>query len=113
GVTLALEPAKGGERQELQADVVLVSIGRRPFTDGLGLETVGVKLDNRGRIEVDKQFRTSVPGIYAIGDVIAGPMLAHKAEDEGMACVEHIATGFGHVNYDAIPGIVYTHPEVA
>jgi len=102
---------EGGE--PIACDRVLSSVGRQPNTDGLGLDRIGLKTDERGRIPVDAHFRTSVPGVYAIGDVIAGPMLAHKAEDEGMACVEHIVTGFGHVNYDAIPGIVYTHPEVA
>ena len=94
-------------------DRVLVAVGRSPNTEGLGLDTVGVKLDARGRIEVGEGFQTSVPGIYAIGDVIRGPMLAHKAEEEGIACVERIVTGYGHVNYDAIPGVVYTHPEIA
>jgi dihydrolipoamide dehydrogenase len=97
----------------IACDRVLSSVGRVPNTDGLGLDKVGIKTDERGRVPVDPHFRTSVPGVYAIGDVIAGPMLAHKAEDEGVACVEHIATGYGHVNYDAIPGIVYTHPEIA
>lgn len=113
GVTLTVEPAKGGEKETIEADIVLVSIGRKPYTDNLGLEKVGVKLDNRGRIEVNNHFETSVKGIYAIGDVIAGPMLAHKAEEEGVAAVEIIAGQSGHVNYDAIPGVVYTWPEVA
>jgi dihydrolipoamide dehydrogenase len=113
GVTLTLEPAKGGDRTEAEAEIVLVSIGRRPYTDGLGLETLGIQLDNRGRIPVDKQFRTSAPGIYAIGDVIAGPMLAHKAEDEGVAVAEIIAGQKPHIEYDAIPAVVYTWPEVA
>lgn len=94
-------------------DRVLVAVGRLPNTDGLALETIGLSTDNRGRIPVDGHFRTSVPGVYAIGDVITGPMLAHKAEDEGVACVEHIVTGYGHVNYDAIPNVVYTYPEIA
>jgi len=94
-------------------DRVLVATGRKPNTEGLGLENVGITPEQRGQIPVDEHFQTSVPGIYAIGDVIKGPMLAHKAEDEGMACVERIVTGYGHVNYDAIPGIVYTHPEIA
>ena len=94
-------------------DRVLVSVGRSANTEGLGLESVGVELDSRGRIEVGDGFQTSVAGIYAIGDVIRGPMLAHKAEEEGIACVERIVTGYGHVNYDAIPGVVYTHPEIA
>jgi len=113
GVTLSLEAASGGAPEKLEADVVLVAIGRRPYTKGLGLETVGVKVDNRGRIEIDDHFRTSVPGIYAVGDVVRGAMLAHKAEDEGVVCAEIIAGQSGHINYDAIPGVVYTHPEVA
>jgi dihydrolipoamide dehydrogenase len=113
GVTLALEPAQGGPREELKADVVLVSIGRRPYTDGLGLEAVGVLLDNRGRIKVDERFATNVPGIYAIGDVIAGPMLAHKASEEGVVLAETLAGERPHVNYDAIPAVIYTWPEVA
>ena len=112
GVALTIEPAKGGEATTLDCDVVLVSIGRRPHTDGLGLETVGVKKDKRGFIETD-HFQTSVKGIWAIGDVIAGPMLAHKAEDDGSACIELIAGKAGHVNYDLVPGVVYTYPEVA
>ena len=113
GVTLTLDPAKGGEPEEMQADVVLVAIGRRPYTAGLGLDQVGVALDERGRVKVDGHYATSVPGIYAIGDVIAGPMLAHKAEEEGVACAERIAGQAGHVNYAVIPGVVYTWPEVA
>ena len=97
----------------IACDRVLLAVGRRPYTEGLGLETVGVELDARGRVPVDEHFRTAAAGVYAIGDVIAGPMLAHKAEEEGIACVEHIVTGYGHVNYDAIPGVVYTHPEIA
>jgi len=92
---------------------VLVSTGRRPFTDNLGAKELGIKMDKAGRIEIDKVFRTSIPSIYAIGDVIAGPMLAQKAEEEGIACVEELAGKGGHVNYDAIPGVIYTHPEVA
>ena len=113
GVALTLEPAKGGAAEQLSADVVLVSIGRRPFTAGLGLDKAGVALDERGRIKTDRQYRTSVPGIYAIGDVIAGPMLAHKAMDEGSACAEIIAGQQPHIDYNAIPGVVYTWPEVA
>ncbi len=113
GVTLALEPSKGGASESLSADVVLVAIGRRPYTDGLGLDKVGVKLDERGRVPVDNHFETSVKGIYAIGDVIAGPMLAHKAEDEGVAAAEIMVGQKGHVYYDAIPSVVYTWPEVA
>ncbi len=97
----------------IDCDRVLVAVGRQPNTDGLGLETVGIELDARGRIPVDEHFQTPVDGVYAIGDVIAGPMLAHKAEEEGVACVEQIVTGYGHVNYDAIPGVAYTHPEIA
>jgi dihydrolipoamide dehydrogenase len=113
GVTLTLEPAAGGKAETLDADVVLVAIGRRPHTNGLGLETVGVAVDNKGRITTDGHFRTNIPGIYAIGDVIAGPMLAHKAEEEGVAIAEILAGQAGHVNYDTVPGIVYTWPEVA
>ena len=99
--------------ESLRADRVLVSIGRVPNTDDLGLDAVNVKLDERGRVVVDGDFRTNIVGIYAIGDVIAGPMLAHKATEEGVACIEKIVTGYGHVNYDTIPGIVYTEPEIA
>jgi dihydrolipoamide dehydrogenase len=98
---------------DIECDRVLVSVGRVPNTTGLGLDTVGIELDPRGRIPIDDHFRTYVAGFYAIGDVVRGPMLAHKAEEEGVACVEHIVTGYGHVNYDAIPGVVYTHPEIA
>jgi dihydrolipoamide dehydrogenase len=108
-----VEPAAGGDAETLDADVVLVAIGRVPFTEGLGLEAIGVKKDNRGRVVVDGHLRTNVPGIYAIGDVIAGPMLAHKAEEEGVAAAEIIAGKGGHVNYDVIPNIVYTFPEIA
>ncbi|WP_135467674.1 dihydrolipoyl dehydrogenase [Crenalkalicoccus roseus] len=113
GVTLTLEPAAGGPAEELRADVVLVAIGRRPYTGGLGLDAAGVALDERGRVRVDAHYATNVPGIWAIGDVIAGPMLAHKAEEEGVAVAERIAGQAGHVNYEAIPGVVYTWPEVA
>jgi dihydrolipoyl dehydrogenase len=102
---------EGGE--PLVCDRLLVSVGRVPNTDGLRLEAVGIETDPKGRIPVDEHYVTRVPGIYAIGDVIAGPMLAHKASEEGVACVEHIVTGYGHVNYDAIPGVCYTHPEIA
>ncbi len=112
GVTLMLEPAKGGATEEMQADIVLVAIGRRPMTEGLGLEEAGVTLD-RGKVQVDAHYATNVPGIYAIGDVIAGPMLAHKAEEEGVALAERLAGQAGHVNYGVIPGVVYTWPEVA
>ena len=110
---LTLEPAKGGKQETLECDVVLVAIGRVPNTQGLGLAEAGVKCDNRGRVVVDAKFATSVPGIYAIGDVIKGPMLAHKAEDEGIALAEILAGQAGHVNYDVIPSVVYTAPEVA
>jgi len=109
----SIEPAKGGAAEVIEADVVLVSVGRVPYTDGLGLKEVGVKLDDRGRISVDHYYATSVPGIWAIGDVIAGPMLAHKAEDEGIAVAEILVGQAGHVNYDAIPNVVYTYPEIA
>ena len=112
-VTLTVEPAAGGAAEQIEADVVLVAVGRVPYTEGLGLEAVGVVKDNRGRIEVDAHYATSVPGIYAIGDVIKGPMLAHKAEDEGIALAEILAGQSGHVNYGVIPGVVYTSPEVA
>ncbi len=113
GVALTLEPAKGGAAEQLAADVVLLAIGRRPVTAGLGLEELGVALDARGRVKTDAHYATNIPGIYAIGDAIAGPMLAHKAEDEGVALAELLAGQAGHVNYAAIPGIVYTWPEVA
>ncbi len=113
GATLTVEPAAGGNAETLQADVVLVAIGRVPYTEGLGLEEVGVAKDPKGRVLTDNHFATNVPGIYAIGDVIAGPMLAHKAEDEGVAVAEILAGKAGHVNYDVIPGVVYTYPEVA
>jgi dihydrolipoamide dehydrogenase len=112
-VEATIEPSQGGEKQTFAADVVLVATGRTPYTEGLGLEDVGVRLDNRRRIMVDEHFRTSVEGIYAIGDVIDGPMLAHKAEDEGVAVAEILAGQAGHVNYDVIPNVVYTYPEVA
>ncbi|CCD83951.1 dihydrolipoamide dehydrogenase, FAD/NAD(P)-binding, component of the 2-oxoglutarate dehydrogenase and the pyruvate dehydrogenase complexes [Bradyrhizobium sp. ORS 285] len=115
GATLSatIEPAAGGAPEKIEAEVVLVAIGRVPYTDGLGLQEAGVVLDNRGRVQIDHHFATSVPGVYAIGDVVAGPMLAHKAEDEGVACAEILAGQAGHVNYDVIPGVVYTTPEVA
>jgi dihydrolipoamide dehydrogenase len=108
-----VEPAAGGAAETLEADIVLVAIGRVPFTDGLGLEALGVKKDNRGRVVVDPHYKTNVDGIYAIGDVIAGPMLAHKGEEEGVAAAEIIAGHAGHVNYDVIPNVVYTSPEIA
>jgi dihydrolipoamide dehydrogenase len=113
GVALTLEPAKGGPAETLAADAALVAVGRRPYVAGLGLEQVGVALDERGRVRTDGSFATNVPGIHAIGDAIAGPMLAHKAEDEGVAAAEILAGQAGHVNYDAIPGVVYTWPEAA
>ncbi|GBG59205.1 Glycine decarboxlase L-protein (GDC-L) [Chara braunii] len=113
GVELTVEPSAGGAQEKMHADVVLVSAGRVPFTKNLGLENLGIQTDKGGRILVDEHFRTNVPSVYAIGDVIPGPMLAHKAEEDGVACVELIAGKAGHVNYDTVPGIVYTHPEVA
>jgi len=108
-----VEPVAGGAAETLEADVVLVAIGRVPYTEGLGLEALGVKKDNRGRILVDPHYRTNVDGVHAIGDVIAGPMLAHKAEEEGVAVAEILAGQPGHVNYDVIPNVVYTYPEIA
>lgn len=110
---VSVEPAAGGERQVIETDVMLVSIGRRPFTAGLGLDAAGVKCDARGRVTTDAGFRTNIEGIWAIGDCREGAMLAHKAEDEAVACAENIAGRSGHVNYDAIPAVVYTAPEVA
>ncbi|MFS2155080.1 dihydrolipoyl dehydrogenase [Rhizobium sp. Rhizsp42] len=113
GAKVTFEPVAGGAAQTVEADVVLISTGRIPYTAGLGLEEAGVALDNRGRVEIDGHFRTNVAGIYAIGDVVKGPMLAHKAEDEGVALAEILAGQHGHVNYDVIPSVVYTQPEVA
>lgn len=113
GAVVTFEPVKGGAAETIEADVVLVATGRRPYTDGLGLKEAGVEMDERGRVKTDGHLRTNVAGIYAIGDVVAGPMLAHKAEDEGVAVAEIIAGQAGHVNYDVIPGVVYTSPEVA
>jgi len=113
GVTLTVEPAKGGAATQLQADIVLLAIGRRAYTEGLGLKAVGVATDERGRVRTDAHYATNVPGIYAIGDAIAGPMLAHKAEDEGVALAERLAGQAGHVNYAVIPSVVYTWPEIA
>ncbi len=113
GLTATIEPAKGGDKQAIEADAILVAIGRRAYTDNLGLDAAGVKRDARGRVATDEHFRTNVPGIYAIGDVREGVMLAHKAEDEAVACAELIAGRAGHVNYDAIPSVIYTYPEVA
>ncbi|MXO62007.1 dihydrolipoyl dehydrogenase [Qipengyuania oceanensis] len=111
--TLTMEPAAGGDAETMEADCVLVSIGRRPNTEGLGLDAIGLELNKRGQIEVDHEFRTAVDGVRAIGDVIPGPMLAHKAEDEGIAVAEWIAGQTGIVNHDVIPSVVYTHPEIA
>ena len=113
GVILTVEPSAGGSAEETTTDVVLVAIGRTAYTDGLGAKEAGIALDERGRVLVDDHFETNVPGIYAIGDVIRGPMLAHKAEDEGVAVAELLAGQAGHVNYDVIPGVVYTSPELA
>ncbi|OMH83403.1 Dihydrolipoyl dehydrogenase, mitochondrial [Zancudomyces culisetae] len=112
-VIVETEAVKGGKKDTLEADVVLVSIGRRPYTDGLGLENAGVQVNQRGQVEKNDHFETNVKHIKVIGDVTTGPMLAHKAEDEGVAAVEYITNGFGHVNYDVIPSVIYTHPEVA
>jgi dihydrolipoamide dehydrogenase len=114
GVELTIEPADGGgATEDMKADIVLMAVGRKPYTEGLGLENVGVELDERGRIKTNEFFETNVEGIYAIGDVIAGPMLAHKAEDEGVVLAEMLGGESGHIDYDAIPGVVYTWPEVA
>ena len=104
---------QNGDKNNFDCDVVLISVGRKPNTEGLNLESIGVELDDRKRIKTDKSFKTNLENIYAIGDVISGPMLAHKAEDEGIAVAENIAGQSGHVNYDTIPGLVYTTPEVA
>jgi len=113
GLKVSVEPAKGGDTEVIEADYALVAIGRRPYTDGLGLAEAGVEMDDRGRVATDAHFKTNVDGIYAIGDAIVGPMLAHKAEDEGVAVAEILAGQSGHVNYDVIPGVIYTAPEVA
>ncbi len=112
-VTLSMEPRDGGGAEEMKVDTVLVSIGRRPYTEGLGLENIGLRTTDRGFLEVDEDFQTDVEGVYAIGDVIGGMMLAHKAEEEGVVCVEIMAGQTGHIDYNAVPGVVYTHPEVA
>ena len=112
-VALTLEPAAGGKPETMAGDAVLVAVGRKPHTASLGLEKVGVALDKRGRIETNSHFETNVKGIYAIGDAIAGPMLAHKAEDEGVILAEMLAGQTGHIDYDLIPGVVYTWPEIA
>ncbi|OSQ39350.1 dihydrolipoyl dehydrogenase [Thalassospira mesophila] len=113
GVKLSVEPSKGGDAEEIKADVVLVAIGRRPFVTGLGLDKLGVELDDRGRVKTDEYFQTNIQGIFAVGDAIAGPMLAHKAEEDGVALAEMIAGEAGHVDYGKVPGVVYTWPEVA
>ncbi len=113
GASVTFEPVKGGDAETIGADVVLVATGRRAYADELGLKEAGVETDERGRVKTDAHLRTNVPGIWAIGDVVAGPMLAHKAEDEGVAVAESIAGQAGHVNYDVIPSVVYTSPEVA
>ena len=113
GLSVTLEPAQGGAQTKIETDIVLVSIGRKAYTENLGLISIGVKLDGRGRVITDAHYKSSVPGIWAIGDVREGAMLAHKAEDEAVACIENIAGRAGHVNYDAIPAVVYTAPEVA
>ncbi len=113
GVDLRVEPAAGGEAEALSADVVLVAVGRRPYTEGLGLDELGVTRDDRGFVQVDERFETSVPGIFAIGDCIPGPMLAHKAEEDGVVCAEILAGQSGHVDYDKVPAVVYTAPEIA
>ncbi|HEC00421.1 MAG TPA: dihydrolipoyl dehydrogenase [Sphingomonadales bacterium] len=112
-VSVSVEPAAGGDAEQIKCDVVLVAVGRKPYTEGLGLEDAGVKMTERGQVEIDDHFQTNIKGIYAIGDVVRGAMLAHKAEDEGTAVAEIIAGFAGHVNYDAIPGVIYTMPEVA
>lgn len=112
GVQVTFEPVAGGEEKTLDADILLVATGRRPYTDGLGLEAAGIEVD-RGRVSIDEKFQTNNPGVFAIGDVVRGPMLAHKAEDEGIAIAEILAGQHGHVNYNTIPGIVYTSPEIA
>jgi len=111
--SLTVEPAKGGASETIEADVVLVAIGRRPHTDGLGLDRIGLTANAKGQVDTDQEFRTKVPSVWAIGDVIAGPMLAHKAEDEGIAAAENIAGQTGIVNHALIPSVVYTHPEIA
>ena len=113
GGTVTFEPVKGGDAKSIGADIVLIATGRKPYTDNLGLKEAGVAMDDRGRVEIDDHFQTSVKGIYAIGDVVRGAMLAHKAEDEGVAVAEILSGQAGHVNYDVIPGVVYTQPEVA
>jgi dihydrolipoamide dehydrogenase len=113
GAKLQIDSVKGDKAEEIETDIVLVSTGRAPVTEGLGLSNVGVKVNGRGQVEIDEHFATNVPGIYAIGDVVRGAMLAHKAEEEGIAIIEQLAGKGGHVNYECIPGVIYTHPEVA
>ncbi|KAL1625015.1 dihydrolipoamide dehydrogenase precursor [Diplodia seriata] len=113
GVKVAVEAAKGGKEETLDADVVLVAIGRRPYTAGLGLENIGLETDEKGRLIIDHEYRTKIPHIRVIGDCTFGPMLAHKAEEEAVAAIEYIHKGYGHVNYGVIPSVMYTHPEVA
>ncbi|MEM1377481.1 MAG: dihydrolipoyl dehydrogenase [Pseudomonadota bacterium] len=113
GAEVTFEPVKGGDAETLKADIVLIATGRKPYTDGLGLAEAGVVMDDRGRVEINEHWHTSVEGIWGIGDVVKGPMLAHKAEDEGMAVAEMMAGQAGHVNFDVIPSVVYTEPEVA
>jgi len=113
GVELSVEPAKGGDSEIIKADVVLVAVGRKAYTDSLGLDAVGVETDERGRVKTDDHFKTNIDGIYAIGDVIAGPMLAHKAEEEGVILAEILDGQSGHIDYNLVPGVVYTYPEVA
>ena len=112
-VKVTMEAKKDKKQTDMEVDVVLVSTGRRPFTKGLGLENLGIKMTDRGFIEITKDFKTNIDGIYAIGDCVPGPMLAHKAEEEGVAIAEYLAGKHGHVNYDAIPAVIYTYPEVA
>jgi len=112
-IILNTEAAKGGNEQTLEADVVLVAIGRRPYTEGLGLENIGIEKDEKGRLVIDQEYRTKIPHIRVVGDCTFGPMLAHKAEEEAVAVIEFIKKGYGHVNYGAIPSVMYTHPEVA
>ena len=112
-VALGVEAAKGGKEESLDADVVLVAIGRKPYTDGLGLDAIGIEKDEKGRLVIDQEYRTKIPHIRVVGDVTFGPMLAHKAEEEAVAAIEYIKKGYGHVNYGAIPSVMYTHPEVA
>ena len=113
GVDITLEPAQGGDAEKISTDIVLMAVGRKAYTDSLGLDKVGVETDERGRVKVDEFFESNVEGIYAIGDVIAGPMLAHKAEEEGVILAEMLAGQSGHIDYNLIPGVVYTWPEVA